>query len=77
MIESKYLKFELIEEKPKTKVYAIVSKSDNSRLAVVKWYPNWRCYAFYPENRTIWEDDCLNAIVQFLKDLKNEKKDEK
>lgn len=69
MTESKYLKFELIEEKPKTKVYAVLSKNDNSQLAIIKWYANWRCYAFYPENGTIWEEDCLGAIAQFLKDL--------
>jgi len=71
---SKYLKFTLIETKPKTKIYAVISKSDNSRLAIVKWYSNWRCYAFYPENGTIYEDDCLNAITQFLKDLMSERK---
>lgn len=74
MTDSKYLKFELIEEKPKTKVYAIVSKNDNSQLAIVKWYTNWRSYAFYPENGTIWEEDCLGAVTQFLRNLMEERK---
>lgn len=74
---SKYLKFELIEKKKKTKVYAVLSKFDNSRLAIIKWFTNWRCYSLYPENDTIWEIDCLNAIIKFLEDLKQERKNEK
>lgn len=71
MIDSKYLKFELIETKPKTKVYVVISKMHDYQLGIIKWFTNWRCYAFYPGNGTIWEDDCLSAITQFLKNLQS------
>lgn len=69
MIDSKYLKFMLIEEKPKTKVYAIINKKHNFQIGIIKWYARWRQYCFYPDNETIWNSDCLNTIRVFLRSL--------
>jgi len=35
--EDKWLYFELIDEKPKTKVFQVMSKCSNIRLGLVKW----------------------------------------
>lgn len=73
-MESKYLKFELIEEKPKTKVYAVVSKMHNNQLGTIKWFGRWRQYSFWPDEETIWNKDCLKEIEDFLINLMGERK---
>ena len=70
---SKYLIFRPMEDKPKTKVFAVVSKNDvNQRLGVVKWYGSWRQYCFFPDEETVWNIDCLNDIIYFTKSLTDE-----
>jgi hypothetical protein len=69
MTTSKYLKFELKEEKTKTKVYAVVSKMHNYQLGIIKWFSMWRCYAFWPDGGTIWNANCLDEIKIFLNEL--------
>lgn len=72
-MNSKYLEFKLIEEKPKTKVYELLSKLHGFRLGIIKWYPNWRQYSFFPSQLTVFNNQCLNEIVSFISDLKKEK----
>lgn len=69
---SSYIYFELIEEKPKTYVYAIKSKSSDDRLGTLKYYPNWRQYCFFtePGYETIWSVSCLNEVIHFIGVLK-------
>lgn len=73
---SKYLEFNVIEEKPKTKIIGIWSKRSidklgfNSRLGIIKWYGRWRQYAFFPENGTLFNVECLNDIQTYIKGLR-------
>ena len=66
---SKYLEFNTLEQKPKTKVIEIVSKRGGERLGIIKWYPRWRQYAFFPEANTIFNIECLNDIILFTRGL--------
>ena len=66
---SKYLEFSLIEQKPKTKVIGVWSKKSADRFGLIKWFPGWRQYAFFPENGTIFNVECLNDIVSHIKEL--------
>ncbi len=70
--EKKYIKFSVIEEKPKTTVYRIQSIKDGDFLGKIFWYGRWRQYIFEPENRTAWTDTCLEEVLQFLKQKKKE-----
>jgi len=67
---SKYLEFNPIEQKPKTKVIGVYSKRSGDRLAIIKWYGAWRQYAFFPENKTIFNVECLNDIISYIKGLR-------
>lgn len=68
---SKYLEFKLIEQKPKTKVIEVKSKLQlYGRLGIIKWYPRWRQYAFFPENDTLFNVECLNDIVSYIRELR-------
>jgi len=67
---AKHLKF--VEEKIpnlKTKKYWVVNKHDDIYLGAIDWYNQWRKYAFFPMIGTVYEEDCLQDIAQFIKNL--------
>jgi hypothetical protein len=74
---SKWIKF---EEKfwpgRKTKVFAVTAKT-GVHLGYVKWWGPWRRYAFFPDERTAFETQCLTDIVEFINKLMEERKHEK
>jgi len=68
---SKYLEFKELESKPKTKVIGIWSKNQfGFRLGIIKWYSRWRQYAFFPENGTLFNTECLNDIQSYIRGLR-------
>jgi len=69
---SKYLEFKELEPKPKTRVIGVMSKTHPEfyRLGIIKWYPRWRQYAFFPETGTIFNTECLNDIQSYIKGLR-------
>ena len=68
-MKDKWLKFVLKEEKPKTKVYSVISKCDGTELGEIKWYPQWRHYCFFPTSETVHSDRCLLSISSFISEL--------
>lgn len=38
-------------------------------LGTVKWFGRWRCYAFFPGSRTVFEKSCLRDIAAFCEDV--------
>lgn len=67
---SKYLEFALLGKKPKTQVIKVMSKLHGNRLGVIKWFGRWRQYAFFPENGTVFNVECLNDIQSYIKGLR-------
>ena len=67
---SKYLEFSIIERKLKTKVIGVYSKRSGDKLAIIKWYGAWRQYAFFPERNTLYNTECLNDIISYIKELR-------
>ena len=67
----------MVEQKPKTKVYSIVSTFDHSELGKVLWYGKWRQYTFEPtiNGRTVWSFDCLKELIGFIEYLKKQRFD--
>ena len=76
MTEDKWLEFVLTEEKPKTKVYSVISKCDSTGLGEIKWYPPWRHYGFFPtlKFQAVHSDRCLLSISEFVTKLNTEHK---
>jgi len=66
---SKYLIFKLLEQKPKTKVIEIISKQTRERLGVIMWFGRWRQYAFFPDNETVFNVECLSDIQSYIRNL--------
>lgn len=67
---SKYLEFNTLEQKPRTKVIEIISKRGKERLGIIKWFGRWRQYAFFPVAGTIFNVECLNDIISFMGGLR-------
>lgn len=67
---SKYLEFQLLEQKPKTKVIEVLSKEHESSLGIIKWFSRWRQYAFFPQNETVFNVECLNDIQSYIRGLR-------
>lgn len=67
---SKYLEFELLEQKPKTKVIGVWSKKSSNILGTIKWFVRWRQYAFFPQTGTVFNVECLNDIQSYIKGLR-------
>lgn len=74
-MESKYIEFELSENKPKTVVFDVVSKSDGDRLGQIKWYAHWRQYVYFPDSQTIYSKGCMADINSFIEHLMNNQKE--
>ena len=73
---SKWIEFEHYPSKEgcKTSLWIVKTKEDSIPLGLIKWYGAWRTYAFFPANDTIFEDDCLRDIAQFIEDRMKERK---
>jgi len=55
---------EVIDKKPKTKVWRITSKH-GAILGVVKWFPQWRQYCFFI-GELVFSSSCFRDIDYFL-----------
>ena len=66
MPEQEYLDFAEIGDTGKTKVWEVLSRSGGYRLGRIKWHGPWRCYTFWPEPNTIWNNGCLTTVQQFI-----------
>ena len=75
-MKSKYIKFVKTVKPPhrKTNIYAIVSKSDKSLLGMIKWYPWWRQFVFFPEEGCVFNPSCMRDIISFIEDLMEKRK---
>jgi hypothetical protein len=66
----KYIEFNLVEQKPKTSVYAIRNVKSQTIIGWLKWHPSWRQYCFFPEQNTVFSYGCLNDIIEQVNLLK-------
>ncbi len=72
-----YIEFKLIEQKPKTNVYAVINKNFRNRIGIIKWHPAWRQYCFYPAEETIFSRGCMEDINKNIQELMEERKQQK
>ena len=70
-----YLKFELVEQKPKTMIYSVLSVVSNELLGHIKWHNSWRKYVFFPLENTIFDSSCLTEIRDFIDFLMKKRKE--
>lgn len=56
--------------KSKTQRWVIKSNSKGYQLGTIEWYSRWRQYCFYPPGDVIFNHECLQTIVDFIKKLR-------
>ena len=61
-----YVRFELAPQdaRKKTATWFVLDRGVLV-LGEIKWFPHWRCYAFFPKDKTLYEQDCLRVIADF------------
>lgn len=69
----KYITMIKIEDKPKTSVFAVESKHEE-QLGIIKWFPQWRQYCFFPKDDCVFSLGCMIDINHFINQLKDERK---
>ncbi len=72
---SKYMDFYAMHEPGiKTAIVEIRSKSSTSVLGYIRWFRNWRGFAFYPVSyaETIWSVSCLQEIIECIRIVSEE-----
>lgn len=69
---SQYLSF---HERPsasgKTLIVSVNSMRTGVLLGEIRWFGRWRQYCFYPEHATIFNRDCMRAIIAYIEGLKS------
>ena len=68
-----YVYFAHVEDKPKTSVWSCRMNRTKDELGIVKWYPAWRSYCYFPTVQAVYSSGCLNDIHDFIEQLMNER----
>jgi len=65
---SKWIEFKIYEKEQgkKTNKWLVITKENRSIIGTIKWYGAWRKYCFFPKDKTVWEEDCLRDIANFI-----------
>ena len=67
----KFIHFVKVEDKPKTSVWSCRNNRSGDELGIVKWYPGWRQYCFFPAiyEETVYSAGCFEDIKTFMGQL--------
>jgi hypothetical protein len=52
--------------KRKTEVWAVWALQGGTYLGEVRWFSRWRKYSFMPARDTVFEQDCLRDLAEFI-----------
>jgi hypothetical protein len=58
----------------KTSVWNCNNRKSGETLGVVKWYSGWRQYCYFPCVQAIYSEGCLKDIIDFINQLKEDRK---
>jgi len=67
--EGKHIRISHYSNKPKTKVWVVLNKYDATHLGHIGWFPKFRKYSFYPCLNTVYEEECLRNIADFIEHM--------
>ena len=75
-MDSKYMVAYKMPEPPGTKykMWEIHSKRGDDLLGWIQYYEPWKEFVFSPETSTIFSTGCLQDIITFIDQIKDDKK---
>lgn len=73
-METEHLKLRLIQIKPRTKVYLLISKYSNEVIGRISWYPHWRRYVSEMRVGVVVDSSCHKEISVLLDKLMDKRK---
>jgi hypothetical protein len=70
----KFIEFqEVVNVNRKTKVFLVYNKENfETPIGEIKWYGAWRKYSFFPQPNTVYENTCMQDIINFINQLMDE-----
>lgn len=69
-----YLQFNDVPFKGKTRKISVSNSQNGVLIGMIKFYPQWRKYVFYPETHTLLDMNCLTEISDVLTHLIQDRK---
>lgn len=63
---AQWIEFREVPHTGKTKRWEVVTKDGGTVVGRISWYGPWRKYTLQPGYPTVWEQDCLRAIAEFI-----------
>jgi hypothetical protein len=54
--------------KAKTDTWEVWSMDGTSHVGQIRWWSSWRKYCFFPKPETVFEQDCLRLIADFVEE---------
>jgi len=70
--ESKWIRFDVFGTTGKTTLWKVVTKDGTEVLGEIRWFPRWRCYAFFSTVPCcVLEKQCLRDISDFCEEETN------
>ena len=65
---AKYIRFEVsFQTFGGKQVYQIVNKRSQEPIGNVFWYPRWRKWVARFDEDSVWSDDCLQEVMDFIR----------
>jgi len=71
MAENKYIRIdESVTDYDNRKTFTIENKRHNEQIGWIEYYSCWNQYVFCPMKGTVWNNECLEFVKEFLDTLK-------
>ena len=61
----KFIEFDEVMPHPKG-IFLIRNKRSDDIIGKIEWYPRWRQYVASFEEFSVWSEDCLRDVRQFM-----------
>lgn len=65
----KHIEFEWVAGQEQRKTWRCVNIKGGYPLGIVSWYSAWKQYCYFPVASTVYSQDCLEDIIDFMKNL--------
>lgn len=65
-----HIYFEKLDYSDVYEKYNVRTLRDHIVLGTIEWYEKWYQYCYFPFDNTVYSQDCMMDIVEFIKRMK-------